>query len=91
MDRPMRQAITVRFHGPTARRDARLSTTTASGIRRYWPLRILPDDTESAYLRAAGNMLRCMQDQARDGWEGELRGGWTGEGIAVFVLGDTRA
>lgn len=78
----MRQAITVKYHGPTARLDARLSTSTASGIRRYWPMHALPDDTEAAYREAAERMRRYMQG----GWEGELQGGWTGEGVAVFTL-----
>lgn len=78
----MRQAITVKYHGPAARRDARLSTTTASGIRKYWPLHCLPDDTEAAYRMAAWRMQRWMGD----GWGGELQGGWTGEGVAVFTL-----
>lgn len=79
----MRQAITVKYHGPTNRRDARLSTTIASGVRRYWPLHSLPDDTETAYRTAA----RHMQEHLGDGWAGVLHGGWTGEGVAVFTLG----
>jgi hypothetical protein len=76
----MRQAIVTKYHGPTNTRGARISATTCSGLRHYYPY---------AYnLDSEGNHRHAAQKMAEHlGWDGDWRGGAI-DGAYVFVKND---
>ncbi|MBU6278593.1 MAG: hypothetical protein KGN78_05060 [Actinomycetales bacterium] len=76
----MRQAITTKYHGPTNTRGSRISATTESGLRHYYPYRY-ELNSEQNHRAAALAMAEHM------GWSGTWRGGAIPCGYA-FVLGD---
>ena len=76
----MRQAIVTKYHGPTNARGSRISATTESGLRHYYPYRY-ELNTEENHRAAALAMAEHM------GWAGAWRGGAIPQGYA-FVLND---
>lgn len=80
MSNYMRQAIVTKYHGPTNTRGSRISATTESGIRHYYPYQY--------ELNSEGNHADAAQKMAEHmGWDGTWRGGAIPGGYA-FVLND---
>lgn len=80
MSNYMRQAIVTKYHGPTNTRGTRISATTESGIRRFYPYQYELNSEEN-HARAARLMAEHM------GWDGTWRGGSIPGGYA-FILND---
>ena len=73
----MTQLIRTKYHGPGNVRGSRISATTASGIRRYYPWGLFDDD-DANHAEAADRLAREL------GWRGQWFGGHDKTGM-VFV------
>jgi len=75
----MAQAIITKYHGPTNFRGARVSATSASGMRISIPWDY-EGDTEDVHRRAAEALAKKMK------WGGTLIGGGLKTGNAYVFL-----
>ena len=75
------QGIVTKYHGPTDTRGARISATSAGGVRIYRPLDYAVD--ADANHREAARQL-CV----KLGWSGQMIGGTIPGGGMAWVFAD---